>query len=41
MCLRRNPQLWINHVGWLMISLAATVNYLHMQRPLPFRPEPR
>ena len=29
--LRRNPQLWVSHVGWLMISLAATVNYLHMQ----------
>lgn len=29
--LRRNPQLWIHHVGWLMISLAATVNYLNMQ----------
>ena len=29
--LRRNPQLWINHVGWLMASLAATVNYLHAQ----------
>jgi len=29
--LRRNPQLWINHVGWTMTSLAATVNYLHMQ----------
>jgi serine/threonine protein kinase len=28
--LRRNPQLWISHVGWLMISLAATINYLHM-----------
>jgi serine/threonine protein kinase len=25
----KNPQLWINHVGWLMISLTTVVNYLH------------
>lgn len=24
-----NPQLWINHAGWLMISLATAVNFLH------------
>ncbi len=29
--LRRNPQLWINHVGWIMIALAATVNFMHTQ----------
>ena len=34
--LRRNPQLWINHVGWTMLSLAATVNYLHMQKRFHF-----
>jgi serine/threonine protein kinase len=27
--LTKNPQLWINHVGWLMISLATAVNFLH------------
>ena len=29
--LKKNPQLWINHVGWLMISLATAVNFLHNQ----------
>jgi serine/threonine protein kinase len=29
--LSKNPQLWINHVGWLTMSLAATVNMLHLQ----------
>jgi serine/threonine protein kinase len=29
--LRRNPQLWINHVGWLMVGVGATVNFLHTQ----------
>ncbi|PKO23710.1 MAG: hypothetical protein CVU38_02450 [Chloroflexi bacterium HGW-Chloroflexi-1] len=28
----RNPQLWINHVGWTVLSLAATVNYLHLDK---------
>lgn len=27
--LTKNPQLWVNHVGWLMISLATAVNSLH------------
>ena len=27
--LMKNPQLWINHVGWLMISLGTAVNFLH------------
>lgn len=30
--LTKNPQLWINHVGWLMISLATAVNFLHLKR---------
>lgn len=29
--LQQNPQLWINHVGWLVLALAATVNYLHSE----------
>lgn len=24
-----NPQLWINHVGWIMLSMATAVNFLH------------
>jgi serine/threonine protein kinase len=24
-----NPQLWINHVGWILISMATAVNFLH------------
>ncbi len=27
--LTENPQLWINHAGWLMINLATAVNFLH------------
>ncbi len=27
--LTKNPQLWVNHVGWLMVSLATAVNFLH------------
>ena len=30
--LMENPQLWINHIGWLMISLASAVNCIHLQR---------
>lgn len=26
--LLKNPQLWINHIGWLMLSLATTVSLL-------------
>ncbi|HID51610.1 MAG TPA: hypothetical protein EYP41_06200 [Anaerolineae bacterium] len=26
-----NPQLWINHAGWLMISLATAVNFMHIK----------
>lgn len=29
--LQRNPQLWITHVGWLAMTLALTVNYMHSQ----------
>ena len=29
--LLENPQLWINHVGWLSIELASAVNCLHLQ----------
>lgn len=24
-----NPQLWINHVGWIVLSMATAVNFLH------------
>jgi serine/threonine protein kinase len=27
--LMKNPQLWINHVGWIMISTAEAVSFLH------------
>lgn len=27
--LTKNPQLWVNHVGWLMISLSTAVTFLH------------
>lgn len=27
----KNPQLWINHVGWIMEDAATCVNYLHRQ----------
>lgn len=27
----KNPQLWINHVGWIMEDTATTVNFLHRQ----------
>ncbi len=27
--LTKNPQLWVNHVGWLMISLGTAVSFLH------------
>lgn len=29
--LLKNSQLWINHVGWMIISLAEAVNFLHLQ----------
>ena len=29
--LLENPQLWINHVGWLSIELAEAVNCMHLQ----------
>lgn len=29
--LATNPQLWINHVGWLMIELATAVNFMHQR----------
>lgn len=27
----KNPQLWINHVGWIMEDVATVVNFLHRQ----------
>lgn len=27
--LTKNPQLWVNHIGWLMISLGTAVSFLH------------
>jgi serine/threonine protein kinase len=30
--LLKNPQLWINHVGWLAIELAGVVNFLHIKQ---------
>ena len=27
--LMKNPQLWINHIGWLMVSLSSTITFLH------------
>ncbi len=27
--LMKNPQLWINHIGWLLISLASAVAFIH------------
>lgn len=30
--LSQNPQLWVNHVGWLMIDLALTVNFMHLKK---------
>jgi serine/threonine protein kinase len=27
--LTKNPQLWITHVGWIMLSLSKAVNFLH------------
>lgn len=29
--LTKHPQLWVNHVGWLMISLASAVAFLNSQ----------
>ena len=29
--LLENPQLWINHVGWLSVSLATAINCMHLQ----------
>lgn len=29
--LTKNPQLWINHIGWIMISLSTAVNFLNRQ----------
>lgn len=30
--LTQNPQLWINHVVWLMSDLALTINFLHVKK---------
>jgi len=30
--LSQNPQLWVNHVGWLMSDLALTINFLHLKK---------
>ena len=27
--LEKNPQLWVNHIGWIMVSLTAAVQRLH------------
>lgn len=27
----KNPQLWITHIGWMMISLASTLNLIHLK----------
>lgn len=34
--LAQNPQLWINHVGWLTIGLAEVINSLHRRGCLHF-----
>lgn len=30
--LSKNPQLWINHVGWITIGLAEVVNRIHLHK---------
>lgn len=30
--LTQNPQLWVNHVGWLMGDLALAINFLHLKK---------
>lgn len=30
--LAKNPQLWINHVGWITIGLAQVVNLMHLSK---------
>jgi serine/threonine protein kinase len=32
--LRKRPQLWINHVGWIMISVSTALAYLHRNNVL-------
>lgn len=29
--LTKNPQLWVNHVGWMVVSLATAVDFMHTQ----------
>lgn len=29
--LMKNPQLWINHVGWIMLDLAKAIGFLHSE----------
>lgn len=36
----KNPQLWVNHAGWLAISLAITVNFLHLHKLYHFSISP-
>lgn len=28
----QNPQLWVNHVGWIVVSLASAIAYLNSQK---------
>lgn len=38
--LRKQPQLWINHVGWIAIQLATAVDYLHRRARFHFALSP-
>jgi len=29
--LTKNPQLWVNHLGWIVVSLATAVDFIHAQ----------
>jgi len=34
--LRKQPQLWINHIGWITIGVVTAVAYLHRRRVMHF-----
>lgn len=34
--LRKQPQLWINHIGWIATGVATAVAYLHRRRVMHF-----
>lgn len=34
--LAKRPQLWINHIGWLIISLSHTISFLHSKEQFHF-----